>query len=157
MRGVRGVSPQGYRKVGRPSAPVQEPTGADSKNPDFIARRSSPEFAVNRILTASSTLRWPCVSPDVWNHPHLTVFAVSTPPVQLVRIHSRERLPSHLSKPSGLLIQIASLITSPVKTPACRAPRPRRLPIPNCSPAGRPGHSPASGQCGRSPCSGRHT
>ena len=33
-------SPQGYRKVGRPSAPVQEPTGADSKNPDFIARRS---------------------------------------------------------------------------------------------------------------------
>ena len=51
---------QGYRKVERPSAPVQEPTGADSKNPDFIARRSSPEFAVNRILTASSTLRWPC-------------------------------------------------------------------------------------------------
>ena len=27
---------QGYRKVGRPSAPVQEPTGAGSKNPDFI-------------------------------------------------------------------------------------------------------------------------
>ena len=53
-------SRQGYRKVGRPSAPVQEPTGADSKNPDFIVRRSSPEFAVNRISTASSTLRWPC-------------------------------------------------------------------------------------------------
>ena len=50
---------QGYRKVERSSAPVQEPTGADSKNPDFIARRSSPEFAVNRILMASSTLRWP--------------------------------------------------------------------------------------------------
>ena len=41
------LAAQGYRKVGRPSAPVQEPTGADSKNPDFIARRSSPEFAVN--------------------------------------------------------------------------------------------------------------
>ena len=56
---------QGNRKVGRPSAPVQEPTGADSKNPEFIARRSSPEFAVNRILTASSTLRWPCTQHSV--------------------------------------------------------------------------------------------
>ena len=73
---------QGYRKVGRPSAPVQEPTGADSKNPDFIARRSSPEFAVNRILTALSTLRWPWVE----------AFGVNSLPSKSVRyeaIHTR--------------------------------------------------------------------
>ena len=70
---------QGYRKVERSSAPVQEPTGADSKNPDFIARRSSPEFAVNRILTASSTLRWP------WRKRSGTYPELACPPTGLKR------------------------------------------------------------------------
>jgi hypothetical protein len=47
-------------QVGQPLAPVQEPTGVDTNNLDFIVRCSSPKFAVNRILTASSTLRWSC-------------------------------------------------------------------------------------------------
>ena len=63
LRFRQRFAPQGYRKVGRPSAPVQESPGADSKNPDFIVRRFSPEFAVNRIWTASSTLRWPWLRP----------------------------------------------------------------------------------------------
>ena len=51
---------QGYRKVERSLGPFQEPEEADTNNLDFIVSRSSPEYATNRISTASSTLRWPC-------------------------------------------------------------------------------------------------
>ena len=81
----RNFRVQGNRKVGRPSAPVQEPTGADSKNPDFIARRSSPEFAVNRILTASSTLRWPCYTVGALNVGGVTYSTVTTVTNQTAR------------------------------------------------------------------------
>ena len=57
-RKVSGAS-QRYRKVERSLGPFQEPEEADTNNLDFIVSRSSPEYATNRISTASSTLRWP--------------------------------------------------------------------------------------------------
>ena len=56
---ARFVLSQGHRKVGRPLAPCQESAVADANNLDFIVRHSPPEFAVNRNMTALSTLRWP--------------------------------------------------------------------------------------------------
>ena len=48
---------QGYRKVREPLSLFPKSEGTDTNNLDFIVRRLSPEFAVNRILKASSTLR----------------------------------------------------------------------------------------------------